>query len=264
VSEQETEPYWASAAVPQRHDIALLRSGTKRGERFETVQDASSYSELLQSSLRRAPGGYYCAEVLRDCRSGYYLCSKPFCPLCARRYRRWLFWQITRLLAQPNTPTTIVTTYFEERDLGDLCHVHVGRLKDQLRNQMNRSGLETVIAVGGIEAAHKQGRWLLHGHVAISGADQRDLKNLRELYKAKGVERAFLAQKLKDPVRQLSYLLKFHSFSRPTKSGRAYPLKPAAACELARWQNDHEFGDFLFLKGLRRQGEHLRIRENRG
>jgi hypothetical protein len=71
------------------------------------------------------------------------------------------------------------------------------------------------------------------------------------------VQKPLVVQRMRDPLKQASYLLKFHSYHRPAKSGIAYPLKPEAAQELVAWQARYKFEDFLFLKGLRRRGSSL-------
>src|SRR5688572_24450527 len=90
MSDQAIKPFWASTSITDRHDIALLRPKTlSKGERFETQVDAVGYSESLEESLRENNRGHEVAEFLGDCRLGYYTCSKPYCPLCARSFRRW-------------------------------------------------------------------------------------------------------------------------------------------------------------------------------
>jgi hypothetical protein len=105
----------------------------------------------------------------------------------------------------------------------------------------------------------KEDRWTVHAHIAVVGAQPTSIGNLRNFYKGAEVKRPLVVQKLNDPVKQLSYLLKFHSYHRPTKGGQAYPLKPEDALELIQWQSQHCFEDFLFLKGLRRRGAHLKL-----
>jgi hypothetical protein len=95
--------------------------------------------------------------------------------------------------------------------------------------------------------------------VLTIGANKAALGHLRRFYKGEDdVTKPLVIQSVEDPVEQRSYLLKFHSYMRPTKSGKAVPLKPAAAQELVRWQDGYSFEDFLFLRGLRRRGTKLR------
>jgi hypothetical protein len=250
--------YWSKALIPEAHDIALLRPAhLTKGERFETLYDAAMYSQNLEMSLRRAGGGDYYAEVLSDCRSGYYVCRKPFCALCARAFRRWLFGETRRVVGHQSGPTVIVTPFIRTVDPGDLANVDPRRLKDALRQQMNRAGLDGVIAIGGIEAGFKDGKWLVHGHFAIADAEETGIEILRSFYRGKEAKRPFVVQDLKEQAKQLSYLLKFHSYYRPTKSGYPFPLKPDRALELVQWQSRYDFEDFLFLKGLRRRGARL-------
>jgi superfamily II DNA helicase RecQ len=122
---------------------------------------------------------------------------------------------------------------------------------------MNRVGLDQVLAIGGIEAGLKSDSWIMHAHVAVANASMIGIDNLRNHYTSKEAKRPIVVQKVRDVALQLSYIQKFHTYNRPTKSGKAYPLKPKAALELAQWLNRHEFQDLLFLKGLRRRGASL-------
>lgn len=254
-SDEHTKFFWAAADVPSSHDLAILRPATlPKGKRFETLEDAEAYSSQLESSLRHGTRHSPLADTLKECRAGYY----TFCPLCARLFRRWLFSESSRIASRQHAPAVVINAFFEVRSLGDLGSVNPHRLKDRLRNQMNRAGLSAAMALGGIEAGYKDGKWILHGHVLTLGADQSALSRFQKLYKGvEGVAKPLVIQPVADPTKQRSYLLKFHTYTRPTKSGWAYPLKPAAAQELAAWLNGYAFEDFLFLKRLRRRGAEL-------
>jgi hypothetical protein len=256
-----SSPFWENPRIPKSHDIALLRpSSLTRGMRFETESDVNRYSESLTTTLRRVTNGDAYAEILDDCRQGYYTCGKPFCPLCSRRYRRWLFSETLPIFAHQNVPAHIVTLFFESRALGDLSAADPGRFKDTLRQQMNRVGLDKAVAVGGIEAGLKRDQWILHAHIAMTGAAPIELKRLRRLYSPKETKRSMLVQELKDVNEQLSYIQKFHTYHRPSGSKWAVPMKPPAAVEMVRWLSRYRFEDLLFLKGVRRQGVRLRPR----
>lgn len=257
----EASFYWAKASVPMGHDIALLRPASlPRGKRFETPDDAAQYSQALESLLRRTKGGHDSAEFLNDCREGHYTCGKPFCPLCARQFRRWLFGQTSQIFSHEDKPHRVLNLHFGAWKAGDLGSANPDRIRDRLRKQSNRAGLGEVVAVGGIEAALKDGHWLVHGHVAVAGAGKDKRDRLRAYFDGAGSKRPFVDQEMRDPAKQLSYVLKFHSYQRPAKGGQAYPLKRNAALELVRWQNGRSFEDFLFLKGLRRRGVRIEPR----
>jgi hypothetical protein len=91
--------FWRRGKPGHKYDIALLRPADRpRGERFETSQDAREESERSEKLLRSFSGGSKTiAEFLQECRAGYYECNKPFCPICARVFRRWFIGELLRV-----------------------------------------------------------------------------------------------------------------------------------------------------------------------
>ena len=88
------------------------------------------------------------------------------------------------------------------------------------------------------------------------GVTRDMLKPFRKQMKARCGGRAVKVQKLKDPIVQLTYLLKFVTYHRPgrqvgKKRATAIPLPDAAFHELAAWWADTNCRDFLFLFGAR-------------
>jgi hypothetical protein len=66
-------------------------------------------------------------------------------------------------------------------------------------------------------------------------------------------------QLLRNPERQISYSIKFHTYFRPksrTGAGRPQvaPLPPDRLAELAAWWAKYSFDDFTFLFGAKRRG----------
>ena len=198
-----SKPYWMSASIPKRHDIAILRPPERaKGERFETPEDAFAYSARLEDTLKRARGTHDYIGFLNDCRSNYYVCGKPFCPLCARRFRRWLYAEASQVIDQQATTVRIINPFLETRDRGDLRMADPRRLKDALRQQLNRAGFDGAIAVGGLEVGLKEDRWTVHAHIAVVGAQPTSIGNLRNFYKGAEVKRPLVVQKLNEPVKQ--------------------------------------------------------------
>ncbi len=100
-SDEQVNFFWASAVVPSSRDLAILRPATlPKGKRFETLEDVEAYSTQLESSLRHGTRYSALADTLKECRAGYYRCGKPFCSLCARLFRRWLFSESSRIASQ--------------------------------------------------------------------------------------------------------------------------------------------------------------------
>src|SRR5947208_13711987 len=92
-------PFWRRRNPARQYDIALLRpKDGPKGERFETVQDARAKSARSEQLLRSFSGGNReLAEFLQECRAGDYECDKPFCPICARVFRRWFVGELLRV-----------------------------------------------------------------------------------------------------------------------------------------------------------------------
>jgi hypothetical protein len=174
-------------------------------------------------------------------------------------YRRWLFGETSRVINLQNAPVKVLTAYLEEHARGGLEAADPRRLKDGLRQRLNRAGISQSVAIGGIEASFTAGKWIVHAHMAVTGLDDTAIESLRRLCNRLSEKRSLVVQDLNDRAKQLSYLLKFHTYNRPTNSGRAYPLKPEVALELVHWQNGYSFEDFLFQKGLRRRGARLEL-----
>jgi hypothetical protein len=67
-------PYWLTGAIPKRRDIARLKPPSlPKGRRFETDQDAQEQSRRQGAALLRGRHPErLLAEVLSDCREGYY------------------------------------------------------------------------------------------------------------------------------------------------------------------------------------------------
>ena len=67
---------------------------------------------------------------------------------------------------------------------------------------------------------------------------------------------------LRDLRKQLSYLVKFHTYHRPGQSranrrARAYPLPPDRLAEFASWCSQYRLEDFLFVYGRRKRGRNI-------
>src|SRR5438445_9558942 len=91
--------FWRRGSSDRQYEIKLLRpANLAKGERFETVQDARAESERSEELLRSFSGGSKeLAEFLQECREGYYHCNRPFCPICARVFRRWFVGELLRV-----------------------------------------------------------------------------------------------------------------------------------------------------------------------
>ena len=91
-SPRRKHPFWRRNDPAAKFDIAKLRpKPLPRGDRFETLNDVrreSARSEELLDAYRRNNG---LSVFLKECREDHYHyhCEKPYCPRCARAFRRW-------------------------------------------------------------------------------------------------------------------------------------------------------------------------------
>jgi hypothetical protein len=97
--DRQKPPFWRRGKPNAKYDIALLRPADRaRGKRFETLADAQEESERSEQLLRSFTGGNKeLADFLAECRAGDYECNRPFCPICARVFRRWFIGEVLRI-----------------------------------------------------------------------------------------------------------------------------------------------------------------------
>ena len=267
---RQQPPFWRRGAPDPRCDIALLRSADlPRGRRFETLVDARRESERSEQLLKSfKTGKKIFAEYLQECRAGDYVCDKPYCPVCARLFRRWLISELLRLTDKSRVPVHILTILFEEADRGEIDNLALDTWRHLLRKRLKRSGLAKTPAIGGFQLVHTRSRtWMLHINLMIVDGDNAALAKFEKSFKDGGIKQAIEKASLTDRPEQLSYLLKFTTYHRPHKqrSGRkteARPLNPPEHFALVRWMSRYEFNDFLFLFNARREGSTITLRSD--
>ena len=101
--------------------------------------------------------------------------------------------------------------------------------------------------------------WVLHVHVLAIGVAPAAWKRLKKALRGAGPKFPVKVQPLRNPERQVSYMIKFHTFFRPrSRNGEVrsptVPLPPDRLAELANWWSGYTFEDFTFLFGARRRG----------
>lgn len=264
-------PFWRRGDPRRQHDIALLRPADKpKGQRFETSADARAESERSERLLRSfADGNKELAEFLQECRAGDYECDRPFCPICARLFRRWFIGELLRI-AKEKDPVQIYTVLLKEKkrdQLNDLCPAVFRHL---IRKRLKRAGLGKTPVIGGFEIVYKAERkiWVFHANLVIFGGKNAARKKFKHGFKRNSdINRPIIKEKLKDPFEQLSYILKFTTYHRPHKQTGpkrtdAKPLNPVDHAALVRWMAQFEFRDFLFLMNTRREGTKIMFRHD--
>ena len=261
----EPSPFWCDAFVRRPFDISRLRPASlPKGERFETLDDARAYSAATQAVLRRTKSEQYLrhAEALEDCANGDRTCAQPFCPCCARPFRRWLTANLLEL-ANDAAAAKVLTIFAETFETGRLCNADILVAQRRLRQRLRRCGFVGSLVVGGTEVSYsaRTETWTLHFHVVVVDAQPEAIRLLADKC-AKDGRWAVKCEDLRDRVRQLSYLQKFSTLHRPGRvrpgqRARAFPLPKLQLLELVDWLSRHNFEDFLFLFGARRRGKRI-------
>ena len=217
---RQRPPIWRRGTPPPRYDIALLRpADLPRGQRFETLVDARRESERSEQLLKSfKTGKKIFAEYLQECRAGDYVCDKPYCPVCARLFRRWLIGELLRLTDKSRVPVHILTILLEEADRGEIDNLALDTWRHLLRKRLKRAGLAKTPAIGGFELVHTRSRtWMLHINLMIIDGDNAALAKFEKGFGDADIKQAIDKASLTDRPEQLSYLLKFTTYHRPRK-----------------------------------------------
>jgi len=254
--------FWRRGKPDPKYDIVrLLPENRPRGERFETLQDARAESERSEKLLRSFwRGSEELAEFLQECRAGDYECNRPFCPICARVFRRWFIGELLRV-TKGNEAVRIYTVLLKEAPKDKIDSLDPAPFRHTLRQRLKRAGLGQVPGIGGFEIVYKAKRrvWVLHVNLVMIGGKNRAHNKFKQDFESSEMERPIIKAKLKDPPEQLSYILKFNTYHRPHEQhgpnrSDAKPLNPSEHAALVKWMAQFEFNDFLFLVNARREG----------
>jgi hypothetical protein len=241
----------------------LRPASLPRGQRFETEADAGRESERSEKLLRGSGLGIF----LQECRVGHYHCEEPFCPRCARSFRRWFIAESLRLAGTQPGKAHMMTVLLETAPHDKIDSLNIGRHSEILRKRLVRSGLGETVVIGGFEVVYKarMRRWILHAHLALFGANADGLARFEENFATSDLDGPVKTVGLNDFPEQLSYTLKFCTYHRPYKQtgperSPAKPLNRREHLALAQWMHQREFTEFLFLFNVRRYGARIRPR----
>lgn len=250
---------WLNYKLPQSLDIALLRPrNLPKGQRFETERDARKTAEKnIIPALRATMPSI--AQKITDCVEGDEYCLLPICPACSRHYRRFRTGEFLRIYGLMPDGAQTATIYLETYEAGELRNASIHRAHESFRKKLQRSGFGAAILIGGTEVTYRQEPhdWLLHLHLLALNVPQQAWTNLEGMMRKSKVHDPLRCEPVSEPIDQLSYLQKFHTYHRPGKTrgksrARPYPLKNNELGELASWACNYEFSDFTFCFGARR------------
>jgi hypothetical protein len=260
--ERKKPPFWRRNRPKAEYDISVLRpANMPRGQRFETLEDAQIESERSEKLLLSfARGNKVIGEYLQECRDGYYECNKPFCPICARQFRRWFIGELLRA-TKGQTEVHMYTVLLKEAEKTKIDELDPAPFRASIRKRLQRSGLGKVPVIGGFEIAYKaaQQAWVLHANLVMIGGEEKARKKFKKAFRGDDFDRPLLQTALKDRAEQLSYVLKFTTYHRPHEQqgairAPAKPLNPTEHAALLKWMSQFEFNDFMLLINARRQG----------
>jgi hypothetical protein len=236
-----------------------MTGSTKFGlPQLETLAQAQARNlKRIDAVADRAPE---IAAALEACDPAA-LCCLVVCAVCSRRYRFRLIRQLLAIARSRPGQHEVATIFLGTYPAGTLAAVSINRERDRLRKSLKRNGFEGSHLIGGIEvnwdSANKV--WELHVHLLAIGVPPAAWKSLRAALQGVGPKFPLKVQPLRNPERQISYSIKFHTYFRPksrTGAGRpeAARLPPDRLAELAAWWAKYSIADFTFLFGAKRRG----------
>ena len=252
-------PNWIDCELDGRFDIAALRPPkSPKGVRFETEVDVRERADkhIIPGLRINMPAT---AERIVDCAEGNKKCLLPICPICARHYRRFFISEVLQIYTKSPNGAQTATVYLDTYKAGALSNASLRTAHDRFRKQLERSDFGGAVVIGGTEVTYRPelNDWLLHLHLLFLGASEQAWQNLEKLMANYPVHDPLRPKPINNPVDQLSYLQKFHTYYRagtPNGKNRAqpYPLKKPHLCELASWACQHNFSDFTFCYGAQK------------
>lgn len=257
------DPFWL-AKPKKEYDMARLKPSTlKVGVRFETVADARRESHRSETVLAKSASTRRHAETLNDCREEFYICQSPYCPGCARCYRRWLFGQILQLY--PNDIDGTVVTILLETSM-EIMDLNPRDWRRTLRHRIEAAALGDEVIVGGFEMSWRwrEQLWVLHAHLVVPNCSRKQYRALSSKTDPVKLSKPVMGQPVRNLIDQVSYTSKFTTYHRPFKqqNGRKPPAKPLNDVQhrhLVAWMSQFEFTEFLFLYGCRRFGANIKV-----
>lgn len=145
-----------------------------------------------------------------------------------------------------------------------LVQFNVARRHNSLSQQLNRSDLKDIVAIGITEGAYKGklGKICMHQHIIAFCQDHSEFAKLRRFYKKRtGKVRPLKVEPIKPGTlsKVASYCLKFTTYGTGDFGyGKRRPPENDEV-ELLLFLDRHTFSQLMFLKGLRYEGGKLKL-----
>ena len=239
-----------------------MRRREIRRQVSEFIESPNYATRLAEKNLKRL--GNDEPELVRRVRKCTQTrpCGQLICTACTRLFRLDYSAEVISIALSSREACDVVSIDIRRVGSSDLSVVDIRKEKDALRKRLLRSGITK--ALGGLEVSYDgaDDAWKLHIHLLVIGASASSLRMLAETSRRSGMPRAFMRQDLGDPVRQLTYLLKFATGYRPSfgtsnRKPSMRPLPRPTLRVLSRWWADHRCEDFTFLLGFRRREKRI-------
>jgi hypothetical protein len=254
--------FWRRNKPSRKHDITLLMPrNLPKGKRFETPEDVHEESQRSEALL----GTTEEATILASCRGGP-ACHNTFCPICARRFRKWFIGELLRITENETRRIRVLTVLLEAADRKAMSNLDFRRHAHVLRKRLQRAGLGGAGVIGGVEMAYraKDKKWILHINLVIIGGRTASIKRFQASFARSDIDRPVVTVGLNSRAEQLSYVLKVTTYHRPfTQRGpvksRAVPLNRPEHKAIVQWMHQREFTDFVFLYNARREGSVITV-----
>jgi hypothetical protein len=190
-------------------------------------------------------------------------CGCVICAACSRAYRFRMIREVLAIAKSRPGQHEIGNIYLETFFAGVLLTAEIERAHNRLRKQLVRRGFIRSQLTVGTEVSWDSAIkiWELHVHLLAIGVSPGAWKSLRKALRAAGPKFPLKVQRLRNPERQISCLIKFTYFRPRPHSGGARSSKaslpPDRLAELAMWWPGHSFADFIFPFGAKRHGDQI-------
>ncbi len=256
----------ALSRIEEKHDVRNIMDG------FETFDEANNERKIRIKMLYKggSKGEKKLASILENCRRNNR-CDCAACPVCARRYRIRLIGNEMRIFGR-GIDTHIINLIIHDRLVASsrLLSLDIKQMMWRLNKQIKRSGLRDAICVGGFEIKYCYGRklWIPHFHLIVRGSSKAEREKFRKrFFKENGIiSRPMKVQKVKNPIKQYSYCLKYQALYKKkvtTKSGISFEKN--SRLEIAEHNSylmligKYHVKDLVFKCGAKSEGETIRI-----
>lgn len=276
---------WHNGLVkpPRELDVAHLN------EEFETHGEVADRASALIRILDNGNLDHQLLARKLDGCAPEGRCGSGSCPVCLRRFRRWLGAWVLPIFGdgQGGVKDDVVAATVVPACLtcepGQLHTLDPKKAQDQLRTWLIRAELGDLTVAAGLDFSFNQDasdrwppRWQPHWYLLVKGADAARVRDaLRPYVKSdETIPRPIRVKAVTELNDVVTYAIKSVFFRRVSalgKNGRRItlsnpplPLKPEQQRELALWLDRWLPTDRLLLRNLRRCGSTLVERADKG